>query len=157
MRKQNLILKIAAITAVALIASTGSAQKPANPRVGHWKIKSDAPAPTSNIMSYEPIGDKGMKITIDAVNKDGVKSSWGYNTNFDGKQEPLHGNDGVDTGSVRVITDKINEIVYMKGGKVVQVLVNTLSPDNTTLGIIYFRMKDGKTTNVTFATYEKLP
>ncbi len=157
MRKQNLILKIAAIAAVALVASTGSAQKPANPRFGHWKIKSDAPAPTSNIMSYEPIGAKGMKVTIDAVNKDGAKSSWGYNTSFDGKQEPLHGNDGVDTGSVRVITDKINEIVYMKGGKVVQVLINTLSPDNTTLGIIYFRMKDGKTTNVTFATYEKLP
>ena len=157
MSKQNLIVKMAAIAAIALMAGTGSAQKPTNPRFGHWKLKSDAAAPTSNIMSYEPIGDKGMKITIDAVNKDGVKSSWGYNTNFDGKQESLHGNDGVDTGSVRVITDKINEIVYMKGGQVVQVLTNVLSPDNTKLGIIYMRMKDGKTTGVTFATYEKMP
>jgi len=45
-----------------------------NPRFGKWRLKSTAPAPTSNIMSYEPSGKHGMKITIDAVNKDGVKS-----------------------------------------------------------------------------------
>ena len=44
-------------------------------------------------MTYEPLdGGKGMKITIDAVNKEGVASKWGYNTMFDGKDEPLYGN-----------------------------------------------------------------
>ena len=102
------------------------------------------------------LGEKGMKITIDSVNKDGAASSWGYTTNFDGKDEPLHGNQGVDTGSVRMINSKINEIIYKQGGKVVQVLTNILSPDNTTIGVTYMRMKDGKTTGVTFATYEKM-
>jgi hypothetical protein len=151
--------KLALITsAVVTIAVAVSAQG-SNPRYGKWKLKSDAAAPQSNVMTYEPInGGKGMKITIDAVNKDGVASKWGYNTMFDGKDEPLYGNPGTDTGSVKIITDRINEIVYKKDGKVTQVLTNVLSPDGTTIGVMYMRMDaDGKTTrNVTFATYEKM-
>ena len=128
-----------------------------NPRFGKWKLKSTAPAPTSNIMTYEPSGKHGMKITIDAVNKDGVKSQWFYTTNFDGKDEPITGNPAADTGSVKVITSAINEIVYKKDGKVSQVLTNVLSRDGDTIGIIYMRMDDAdKTSNVTFATYERM-
>jgi hypothetical protein len=159
MRKSTLIAHAGSCAVIALlVAGVTSAQTKSNPRYGKWKLKSDAPAPQSNIMTYEPHNGTGMKITIDAVNKDGVKSQWGYNTMFDGKDEPLHGNPATDTGSVRIITDKINEIIYKKNGKVTQVLTNVLSPDNTTLGIIYMRMSpEGKTTGVTFATYEKLP
>ena len=148
--------QVSAIVALVLIAASVSAQAP-NPRFGKWKLKSDAPAPTSNVMTYEPYGAKGMRITIDAVNKDGVKSQWWYTTMFDGKDEVLTGNPGTDTGSVRIITDRINEIIYKKGGKVTQVLTNVLSPDGTTIGVMYMRMNaEGKTANVTFATYEKL-
>jgi hypothetical protein len=142
---------------VAMLAISLSAQ-PANPRYGRWKLKSDAPAPQSNFMTYEPLnGGKGMKITIDAVNKEGVASKWGYDTNFDAKDEPLYGNPGTDTGSVKVITDRINEIVYKKDGKVTQVLTNVLSPDGNSLGVMYMRQDpDGKTRNITFATYEKV-
>src|ERR1700687_3065299 len=125
-----------------------------NPRFGKWKLKSTAAAPTSNIMTYEPSRKRGMKITIDAVNKDGVKSQWFYTTKFDGKDEPIAGNPGADTGSVKVINAAINEIVYKKSGKAAQVLTNVLSPDGDTIGIIYMRMDEaGKTSNVTFATY----
>ena len=151
--------KLALITsAVVMIAVAVSAQG-TNPRYGKWKLKSDAAAPQSNVMTYEPInGGKGMKITIDAVNKDGVASKWGYDTLFDGKDEPLYGNPGTDTGSVKIITDRINEIVYKKNGKITQVLTNVLSPDGTTIGVTYMRMNpEGKTIGVTFATYEKMP
>ena len=38
-----------------------------------------------------------------------------------------------------------------------QVLTNVLSPDGTTIGVMYMRMNaEGKTPKVTFATYEKL-
>ena len=144
-------------TVTMLVAST--AAETTNPRFGRWKIKSDAPPPTSNIMSYEPLaGGKGMKITIDAVNKDGVATKWGYDTMFDGKDMPLYGNPGTDTGAVRIINDRINEIIYKKGGKVTQVLTNILSPDGDTIGVVYMRMDpEGKVTkNVTFATYEKI-
>jgi hypothetical protein len=148
--------QLCAIVALVLTAASVSAQAP-NPRFGKWKLKSDAPPPTSNIMTYEPYNGKGMKITIDAVNKDGVKSQWWYTTMFDGKDEVLTGNPGTDTGSVRIVTDRINEIIYKKGGKVTQVLTNVLSPDGTTIGVMYMRMTpEGKTSNVTFATYEKL-
>ena len=152
MRKLSLIM-----TAVVMLAAGGSAQT-GNPRYGKWKLKSDAPAPQSNTMTYEPInGGKGMKITIDAVNKDGVASKWGYDTNFDGKDEPLYGNPGTDTGSVKIITDRINEIVYKKDGKVTQILTNVLSPDGNSIGVMYMRQDpEGKTRNITFATYEKM-
>jgi hypothetical protein len=147
--------QVCAIVALALAAASVSAQTP-NPRFGKWKLKSDAPTPTSNIMTYEPHNGKGMKITIDAVNKDGVKSQWWYTTMFDGKDEVLTGNPGTDTGSVRIITDRINEIIYKKDGRITQVLTNVLSPDGSTIGVTYMRMNaEGKTTGVTFATYEK--
>jgi hypothetical protein len=148
--------QVCAVVAFVLTAASVSAQAP-NPRFGKWKLKSDAPPPASNIMTYEPYNGKGMKITIDAVNKDGVKSQWWYTTMFDGKDEVLTGNPGTDTGSVRIVTDRINEIIYKKGGKVTQVLTNVLSPDGSTIGVMYMRMTpEGKTSNVTFATYEKL-
>src|SRR5580700_6083518 len=125
MRKRNLL---GIFAMAALLGMTATAES-ANPRYGKWKLKSDAPAPQSNVMTYEPYGDHGMKITIDAVNKEGVKSQWWYTTNFDGKDETLTGNPGTDTGSVRILTDRINEIIYKKGGKVTQVLTNVLSPD----------------------------
>ena len=134
-----------------------AAQQPANPRYGKWKLKSDAPPPASNIMTYEPFNGTGMKITIDAVNREGVKSQWWYTTMFDGKDYPITGNPGSDTGSVKPVSDRINEIIYKKNGKVSQVLTNVLSPDGNTIGVMYMRADaEGKTTAVTFATYERM-
>jgi hypothetical protein len=153
MRKHQVLNAAAAI---ALLLHVAWAQSP-NLRYGKWKLKSSSPAPVSNIMTYEPSGNQGMKITIDAVSKDGVKSQWFYTTKFDGKDEPITGNPGADTGSVKVINAAINEIVYKKDGKVAQVLTNVLSPDGNTIGIIYMRMDEtGKTSGVTFATYERM-
>jgi hypothetical protein len=160
MRRLTLVMNAGALAVLATLAvlAAGVSAQGSNPRYGKWKLKSDAPPPTSNIMIYEPTnGGKGMKITIDAVNKDGVASKWGYDTMFDGKDEPLYGNPGTDTGAVRIITDRINEIIYKKSGKITQVLTNVLSPDGTTIGVTYMRMSpEGKTTGVTFATYEKM-
>lgn len=147
--------RVCLVLVLVLTAAVASSQPP-NPRFGKWKLKSDAPPPTGNVMTYEPYNGKGMKITIDAVNKDGVKSQWWYTTMFDGKDEVLTGNPGTDTGSVRVITDRINEIVYKKNGQITQVLTNVLSPDGAAIGVTYMRMSpEGRTTGVTFATYEK--
>jgi hypothetical protein len=156
LRREILMAAMAAFVMFALSGSMAAAEK-ANPRIGKWKLKSTAPAPTSNVMTYESFGNHGMKITIDAVDKDGVKSQWFYTTNFDGKDEPITGNPGSDSGSVRIVTPSINEIVYKKAGKITQILTNVLSPDKNTLGIIYMRQDtEGKTTNVTFATYERI-
>jgi hypothetical protein len=156
LRRIILVIVACALASFALPGKLTSADKP-NPRIGKWKLKSTAPAPASNVMTYEAFGQRGMKVTIDAVNGEGAKSQWYYTTNFDGKDEPITGNPGSDTGAVRVITPSINEIVYNKDGKVSQILTNVLSPDHNTLGITYMRQDAaGKTTNVTFATYERI-
>jgi hypothetical protein len=154
MRKQNLVVDAAVFAAITVLAAVVSAQHP-NPRFGKWKLKSDAPAPASNIMTYEPSGANGMKVTIDAVDKNDVKSRWFYATAFDGKDEPVTGNPGSDTAAVRIINDKINEIIYKKGGKVTQVLTNVLSPDGSTIAVVYMRTDAAGKTSVSFATYER--
>lgn len=150
------IPNVCVLAVMALLAGDLSAQNQ-NPRFGKWKLKSDAPPPASNIMTYEPFGDKGMKVTIDAVNAKGEVSQWWYTTNFDGKDMPVTGNRNQTHSSVRVINDRVNEIINKDNGKVTQVLTNVLSPDGDTIAVVYMRDDGaGKTTNVTFATYERI-
>jgi hypothetical protein len=147
---------LGALTVVVALAGALSAEN-TNPRFGKWKLKSDAPAPASNIMTYEPHGAKGMKVTVESVNAKGEPSKWWYTTDFDGKDQPVTGTAPNSMTSVRVIDDRINEIVNKRDGHVTQILTNVLSPDKNTLGIIYMRQdSQGKTTSVNFATYERI-
>ena len=151
----HLTRHIAAALATLVVAASAQAQ--ANPRFGQWKVKSDAPAPASNIMTYEPFGAKGMKVTVTSVNARGDTTSWWYTTDFDGKDMPVTGSSGTTHTAVRTITDRINEIVNKRDGRVTQVLTNVLSPDVNTIGVVYMRADiTGKTTGVTFATYERI-
>ena len=52
---------------VACFATAYASSENTNPRFGKWKLKSDNPAPYLNIMTYEPYGEKGMRITIEAT------------------------------------------------------------------------------------------
>ena len=150
-------LQAIGIAVVTLICMASTAAQNANPRFGQWKLKSDAPAPQSNIMTYEPFGTKGMKVTVTSVNARGDTSSWWYTTDFDGKDMPVTGSSGTTHTSVRTITDRINEIVNKRDGRVTQVLTNVLSLDGNTIGVIYMRDDgNGKTTAVSFATYERI-
>jgi hypothetical protein len=55
------------------------------------------------------------------------------------------------------VNDKINVITNKRDGKVTQILTNVLSPDGDTIGVMYMRDDgNGKTTNITFATYERI-
>ena len=155
MRLRNLVT-VAAVCAALAMSSVALAQNK-NPRFGKWKLKSDAPAPQSNIMTYEPFGGKGMKVTVESVNAKGEKNAWWYTTDFDGKFMPVTGQENADT-SVVTINDRINEIVNRRNGVVTQILTNVLSPDGNTIGVMYMRMDPAgkKTMNVTFATYERI-
>lgn len=152
-------MRMLLVTVLALLLSVdGAAAQGTNPRFGKWKLKSDAPVPASNVMTYEPYGAHGMKVTVDAVNARGEKSQWWYVTEFDGKDMPVTGNAGTTHTAVRQVNDRINEIINKKDGKVTQVLTNVLSPDGNTIAVIYMRDDGaGRTTNVSFATYERCP
>ena len=61
------------------------------------------------------------------------------------------------TSAVTTINARVNEIVNKRNGQVTQILTNVLSPDGNTIGVMYMRDDGkGKTTNVTFATYERI-
>lgn len=144
------------VTAMAVVAAVSLTAQNQNPRFGKWKLKSENPPPSSNIMTYEPSGAKGMKVTVESVNAKGEKTAWWYTTDFDGKEMPVTGQENATT-SVRTIDDRINEIINKRNGRVSQRLINILSPDNNTIAVVYMRDDgNGKTTNVTFATYERI-
>lgn len=142
----------------ALLLPAAASAQATNPRFGRWLLKSEAPAPASNIMSYEPFGTGGMKVTIQAVNAKGDTTRWWYTTSFDGKDMPVTGNAGQTHAAVRSVSPLVNEIVNKKDGQVTQRLANVLSPDHNTIAVIYMREDAaGRTTGVTFATYLRMP
>jgi hypothetical protein len=147
---------IVAVLAVAsALAALVSAQA-TNPRFGKWKLKQDPPA--LNIMTYEPHGTGGMKITVESTNAQGRTSKWTYNTMFDGKDEPVSGDTRTETTAVKRIDARTNEITNKRGGKVVQVVTNVLSEDGKTINNTYKNYDEkGELTNTTTAVYERMP
>jgi hypothetical protein len=151
------LVKTAALLAMTLALVGDVTAQSQNPRFGKWKLRSDAPPAASNIMTYEPSGAKGMKVTVESVNAKGEKTTWWYTTEFDGRDMPVTGNAGQTHSAVRVINERINEIVNKRDGKVMQVLTNILSPDGNTIAVVYMRDDgSGRTTGVSFAVYERL-
>ncbi len=149
---------LTASIAATCVTAQGSPPAATNPRFGRWKLKSDAPPPASNIMTYSAHGATGMRVFIESVSASGDTTRWGYVTEFDGRDMPVTGNPGQTHASVRRISDYVNEIVNSKDGVVTQRLTNVLSPDHDTIAVIYMRDDGhGKTTRVTFATYERMP
>src|SRR5919204_6054542 len=91
---------------VASVALTVVAAQVTNPRFGKWKLKQDAPPPALNIMTYEPYGSGGMKVTVESTNREGRKSVWSYTTMFDAKDAPVTGDTRTETTAVRKIDDR---------------------------------------------------
>jgi len=153
----RLITAIAVAVAVAGLASAQnkSDQSHGNPRIGQWQLKQDPPA--TNIMTYEPFGNGGMKITVEATSAEGRKTKWTYNTMFDGKDEPVSGDTRTETTAVRKIDARTNEITNKRGGRVFQVITNVLSADGNTINNTYRNYNEtGQVTSTTSAVYERI-
>jgi hypothetical protein len=156
MRKHIAGTIVTALLIVVCGIALASAQT-ANRRLGKWKLKQEAPPPALNIMTYEPFGKGGMKVTVESTNGEGKKSVWTYNTMFDGKDEPVSGDTRTETTAVRKIDDRTNEITNKRGGKVTQVIVNVLSPDGKRIDNTYKNYNEkGEPTTTTTAVYEKM-
>ena len=67
MRKRHLTVNLLAAAALVMATADASGQT-TNPRFGVWKMQSDAPPPSINIMTYESYGDGGMRITVESTN-----------------------------------------------------------------------------------------
>ena len=125
-------------------------------RYGTWLMDSDRPPPASNVMTYEPYGDGGMRITVESTNAQGRDSKWGYVTLFDGVFRAVEGQDNAET-AVEVVNERSTRILNSRGGRVTQVIINTLSEDGNTIQNEYVRLdEEGKITGVGHATYRRI-
>jgi len=139
----------------ALIVTVLAAQSP-NPRIGKWKLKQEPPA--INIMTYEPAGDGGMKVTVESKNAQGREQKWTYITMLDGRDVPISGHPSADVCSVKKIDNRTNEITNKKNGQVIQIITNVITPDGKTINNTYRNFNDkGEETRTTTAVYEKMP
>jgi hypothetical protein len=145
MRFRNLLLSTAIFTAVILSANASWAQ--GETRFGIWDNSNDP----NNVMTYEPYEKGGMKVTVSNPSK--PEAGWSYVTMFDGVFRPVTGQKGAET-AVEVINEKSTRILNKRDGVVYQVVINTLSDDNSKINNEYIRMdKAGKITGVTHVTY----
>ena len=152
--KHRLLLLGLVAAFVGATAAPASAQ--GESRFGEWLLQSDAPPPSRNVMTYEPWGDGGMRITVASTNARGQSSEWGYVTLFDGEFRAVDGQEGSET-AVEVIDDRSTRIINRRNGRVTQVIINTLSDDGNTISNEYVRMNaEGKITRVTHAIYERI-
>ena len=149
---------LAAVLPLALLLAVApaTAQDAATPRYGVWKIRSDAPPPAQNIMTYEPYGDGGMKITVESTNASGATNAWGYVTMFDGEFRPVEGQENATT-AVEVVDERTTRILNARNGQVYQVILNVLSEDGNTIENEYIRVDaEGRPTRVSHATYDRI-
>jgi len=155
MRSRIRVRSLPVLVCLALTATASTAQT-TNPRFGVWKMKSDAPAPAVNIMTYEPYGDGGMRITVEPTNREGRASKWGYVTLFDGVFRPVTGQDNAET-AVEIIDARTTRIASKRNGRVSRIIINVLSEDHNTINNEYIRMdEDGNIIRVTHAVYERI-
>ncbi len=126
-----------------------------NPRFGVWELESDAEPPTRNVMTYEPWGEGGMKITVAQTNSEGETSEWSYTTLFDGEFHEVEGQENATT-AVEVIDEHTNHIHNARNGEVYQTIVNVLSEDGNTINNEYRRMMQDGTERVSHAVYRRI-
>jgi hypothetical protein len=146
MTLRTISIGAAALAALLATAAPSSAQNPGATRFGIW----DNSENKNNVMTYEAHEGKGMKITVS--NPSDPKATWSYVTMFDGQFRPVEGQQNSET-AVEIINEKSTRIYNKRNGVVYQVVINTLSDDNSKINNEYIRMdKDGKITGVTHVT-----
>lgn len=132
-----------------------AAAEETNPRFGVWQMESDAPPPAQNIMTYEPYGDGGMRITVASVNSEGEENEWGYVTMFDGEFHPVEGQENATT-AVEVVDERTNRILNARDGEVYQTIINVLSEDGNTINNEYRRTNAEGEEVVSHAVYRRI-
>jgi hypothetical protein len=143
-------------TVLAGLAFSSGVEAQGEARYGSWLMDSDRPPPSSNVMTYEPYGDGGMRITVASTNPRGESSEWGYVTLFDGVFRAVEGQENAET-AVEVVDERSTRILNSRNGRVYQVIINTLSEDGNTIQNEYVRLdEEGKITGVGHATYRRI-
>ena len=136
MKRKDILMWINLAIALA-VAGTLPAQGQ-EPLFGTWKMNaakskySPGPIPKSNIAKWES-SQGGVKLTVDVMTADGETQHWESSGKFDGKDNPLTGNnpDG-DTVTFSKIDARTYETAMKKGGKTTLTARIMVAPDGKT-------------------------
>jgi hypothetical protein len=105
---------------------------------GNWKVNlakskyDPGPAPKGPNFSKLDAIDGGLKFTNDGVNSEGKPTHSEWSGKFDGKDNPVTGDQTRDTAALKKIDDYTFEITNKKGGKVVGTIRVVFSRDGKT-------------------------
>jgi hypothetical protein len=134
MRQASLLAAVAGV----LVVLGGEALAQSNNDAGTWNLNvakskySPDPVPKSATIRVEPAG-AGVKVTVDQVLPDGTKRHWEYTGNYDGKDNPITGNnpDADMIARTRINATTI-QTVSKKAGKVTTTSTQVISSDGKT-------------------------
>jgi hypothetical protein len=112
-------LLVSTAVLVCVLGGTALAQS-GNPLVGTWKLnaaKSKGSAFTSGTTKVEAAG-AGVKFTVDLQSADGAKTHWTFTANYDGKDNPVTGNNPYgDSVALTRVDERTTQITVKQGGK----------------------------------------
>jgi len=130
------------LAGILVVAGSSLAWAQANdPQNGTWKLNlakskySPGPAPKEGTVTIEAAGP-GRKVSVSGVAADGTAVKWGYSGNFDGKENPITGNNpDADVVILRRISANAIRTTNKKAGT--RTLVNgvSVSADGKTLTV----------------------
>jgi len=106
-----------------------------DPSVGTWKLDpseskfSSGPQPQSIILTIEPSGDNGLKITTETIDAQGKHSVSTVNGTLDGKDSQVTGDPNADTASMKRDDTNTTETQNKKSGRITSFFRRIVSRD----------------------------
>jgi len=132
MRVRVLFATFVAVVAFAFCLTAMAAD---DPSVGTWKLDPSAskfnsgPAPQSIILTIEPTGDNGLKITTETIDPQGKHSVSTVNGTLDGKDSQVTGDPNADTASLKRDDANTTETENKKSGRITSFFRRIVSRD----------------------------
>jgi len=124
------------IVLMFLFVFTATAWAQQDPWLGTWKLNiakskyDPGPPPrTPTTIKREAASGGAVKTTTDGINAQGSPTHTESTANYDGKDYPVKGSLSWDTSALKRIDAKTRVIINKKGGSVVRISRQTLSPD----------------------------
>lgn len=114
----------------------------ADPVHGTWVLNvakskyKPGPPPKSQIRIYEP-NREGTRVNVTTVNANGTSSVFEFDSNADGKDYPVIGQNEANAVSMKKITDFVSESTLKHGDKVIAFVLREISEDGKTMTMTY--------------------
>ena len=123
----------AAIVVAVVVGGVMLAAQAADPLIGTWKINlAKSKGVKSGTSKIEAVGD-GVKFTVDFVGTDGTDRHWEFTAKYDGKDNPVTGNNPYgDVVALTRVDAQTTRITNKQGGKVTATSTIVVSADGKT-------------------------